>query len=512
MYEWFNGLSGRLIDLLIYGAIAVCFVLGLSKCVLPLRKTARLFRRGIHSLSLFKPNDAGRPDWQDANFLGKPLQKQWQRFLQNAEQLDQRGLSCDVEDYINDHTVLTEQARFQLAEVIPGLLTSLGILGTFVGLMRGLGGLDLSNAEKTVGSIHTMIGGMTFAYGTSIAGLTCSLLFNILFRSSQGSATAAMDDFNETFAAAVMARPLDDQVRQTCYMEDQAAFLSTSINDINLKLESGIDNAVQRSFAPISQGMHQFIMNETQAQVEGLNHVVNQFVNQMNSALGGQFLQLGKTLSMINQSQAVSLESVNQTMEAADTIMDGIRKTNLATQTMMERFDHYVKSLSKAQEGSAELGQQTVAALAAMQQQANQAKERFDALRDAQAQMSREMEEYAAWSGRVLEAVEKQSDGARDQAHEIANEMNRSGKLLKDSYTDFVANISQGLARTMGLFEENMRDMTKKMTEDLGKTLSKDTGSGLDLKQFGRVQQALNDMTEAVNRAARAANHLAEGA
>ncbi|HOQ63746.1 MAG TPA: hypothetical protein PKZ39_07245, partial [Clostridia bacterium] len=143
MNELMKALSGSLIDLMIYGAVLVTFLVGLGKCVFPLRRAARAFRRGIHNLAVFKPNETGRPDWQDTLYLGRPMQKQWARFLANAEQLDQRGLSCDVEDYINDQTVLRDFAHFQLSEVIPGVLTSLGILGTFIGLMRGLGNLNL---------------------------------------------------------------------------------------------------------------------------------------------------------------------------------------------------------------------------------------------------------------------------------------------------------------------------------------------------------------------------------
>lgn len=511
MNELVNTLSSRLLDLMIYGTVAVCFILGLTKCVFPLRRAAGLFRRGIRSLALYKPNETARPEWQDSLFLGKPMQRQWTRFLVNAEQLDQRGLSCDVEDYINDEAILQDFAHFQLAEVIPGILTSLGILGTFIGLMRGLGNLDLSSANNTVASIHTMISGMTFAYGTSIAGLVASLLFNIFFRASQGAATGAMDDFNQTFADVVMRRPLDEPVRQTCYMEDQAAFLSSAFTDIHYRLESGIGTAMERSFAPIAQSMQHFILNETQAQVEGLNHVVNEFISQMNTALSGQFLQLGKTMSQLNQSQIVSLESITQAMNAADTIMESIRSTSQVSQTVMERFDSYVSSLSQSQQANAHLAEQTAQILSGMHTDISLQNERYQALADAQADLSKQMELYANWSGRVLEAVEKQADAASDRTHEVANEMSRSGKMLQDSYGSFVENISTGLARTMGLFEENMRDITQSMVKSISEAQKKGN-DGLDLKQFSRVQQALSDMTNALNKATHAAERLAEGA
>ncbi|MGI6696308.1 MAG: MotA/TolQ/ExbB proton channel family protein [Christensenellales bacterium] len=512
--ELFQNLTDNLISLLIYGAIVISMALGFVKCVFPLRRLARCFRRAIHNLAVFKPQESGRPDWQDALFLGKPMRKQWTRFLVNAEQLDQRGLSCDVEDYINDQEIFPEYAHLQLSEVIPGLLTSLGILGTFIGLMRGLGELDLTSAERTMSSITTMIGGMRFAYGTSIAGLTASLVFNVLFRMAQGSATSALDDFNEAFADAVMQRPLDEQVRATCYQEDQALFLNGAFGEINHKLETGIGVAIDRAFAPIGQNMNAFIMAETQAQVEGLNHIVNEFVSHLNQALNGQFVQLAKTMSQLNQAQTVSIDSVNHAMSAADTIMDSIQRTSLVSQTVIERFDGYIAELGQAQAGSAELSRQTAELLSGMYEDLKEQNERYKALQAAQSELGDQMQQYAVWSGRVLEAVEKQSDKAAERSHELANEMSKSGKLLQDSYASFVENIATGLARTMGLFEENMRDMTQEMVDHLKKAIEAGGGKGssLDLQQFSRVQQALSDMTQALGRATKAAERMAEGA
>lgn len=512
--ELFQHLTGNLISLVIYGAIVISLALGFAKCVFPLRRLARLFRKAIHNMALFKPQDASRPDWQDSLFLGKPMQRQWARFLINAEQLDQRGLACDVEDYINDQEVFPEYAHLQLSEVIPGLLTSLGILGTFIGLMRGLGELDLTSAERTMSSITTMIGGMRFAYGTSIAGLTASLIFNVFFRAAQGAATSALDDFNEAFTQAVMQRPLDDNVRATCYLEDQALFLNGAFGDINHKLETGIGVAIDRAFAPIGQNMSAFIMAETQAQVDGLNQIVTEFVSHLNHALNGQFVQLAKTMSQLNQAQTVSFESVSHAMTAADTIMDSIQRTSLVTQTVIDRFDSYISELSQAQAGSAELSRQTAQLLSGMHDDLKEQNERYKALQEAQGDLAEQMQQYASWSGRVLEAVEKQSDKAAERSHEVANEMSKSGKLLQESYTNFVENIASGLARTMGLFEENMRDMTQEMVEQLKKAAEAAEGqpSPLDLKQFSRVQQALSDMTQALSRATKAAERMAEGA
>ena len=124
-----------LVDYIVYAAIAVVTLIGVFKCLLPLWGTSSALRRAIRRLQ-DHAGDSGKPVWQEASFLGRKLRGSWLRFLQNAEQLDRRGLPTNVEDYINDDTVTHSHGNATLAELIPNLLTSLGILGTFMGLSR----------------------------------------------------------------------------------------------------------------------------------------------------------------------------------------------------------------------------------------------------------------------------------------------------------------------------------------------------------------------------------------
>jgi hypothetical protein len=516
MKEFLAGIPVQLVDFVIYGAIALVMLIAVFKCIVPLRNGARLFRRAVRSLELMTAQEGTRPAWQDVQFLGKPMQQQWKRFLMNAEQLDARGLSCDVEQYINDDDVFTDYARLQLAEVVPGFLTSLGILGTFIGLMRGIGNLDVTSATNTMESISVMIGGISFAYGTSIAGLVCSLVFSILLRISQGSALGAMDDFVETFRELVMHRPMDENVHSICHMEDQAAFLSRTATDLNNRLASGIEVAIDRAFTPISQSINSFILAETQGQMEGLSRIVGHFISQMNNAMGGQFVQLAKTLSGINQAQAVSFETINHTITAADAIMESIQRTHAVTQAVIERFDSYVNSLAQAQTGNTGLVEEMSTMLVSMHAALQQHSDQYARLQAGQADIEQQMQQYASWSGRVLEAVEKQSDAAADRTHLVANEMTASSQKLADSYTGFVENISTGLARTMGMFEENMHDMMDKLFKQLSSMAqpegSTKGGQVVELTAISKMQQAMADMTVALNRAVIAVEKLAEGA
>ena len=457
--------AANVTDFLIYLAIGLVMLIGIVKCVLPVNRSARRLRRGVRLLET--STGEGRPVWQDVLFLGKEVQGPWRRFLVNAEQLDQRGLNCNVDDYINDDTVIYSVGHAQLAEVVPSLLTSLGILGTFIGLMRGLGGLDVSDAAKTMDSIPQMIGGMTFAFMTSIAGISCSLIFNMLNRMAYGSATGAIDEFTDAFADLVMQKPLEDNVQMICQQEDQSALMRRMSADMGARVSDGIVAGVEKSLTPVAQSMNQFILGQTQAQIDGVAGIASQFVNQMNRMLGSQFVQLGQTLSQVNQAQAVSYESMDRTLAAADRILNGLNHVQDVTKRVMERFESYISTIDQAQESSGAFlthGNQVLSGmLTASQEQADF----MASLKTAQQGMQSSMREYADWSSRVLSAVETQADGAMAATGELSAKMDESSRRLSETYSSFVENLSGGFSQALGMFEKNMHDLIGTMNEKL---------------------------------------------
>src|SRR5690606_10878440 len=80
----------------------------------------------------------------------------------------------------------------RVAELVPGILTALGILGTFIGLVKGLNEFDtgsLSNVEGLLGSISPLLEGMQTAFWTSIFGIVGSLIWSLTDRLSLRAVT-----------------------------------------------------------------------------------------------------------------------------------------------------------------------------------------------------------------------------------------------------------------------------------------------------------------------------------
>ena len=350
MIDILKSLAGNLADVLVYGAIAVITVVGFVKCIFPSRSCARLLRRAVHKLEVMTLRDGSAPVWQDPLFLGRPMQTAWRRFLVNAEQLDSRGINCDVEDYINDDTVTHGPGNAGLAELIPNLLTSLGILGTFMGLSRGLSSLNFADSTQLIQGIPDLLGGMRFAFGTSVAGISCSLVFNMLNRISQGSSYRAIDDFVTSFTQLAMSRPLDNDVQLICQNQDRN-FMLQGINDTLVdRLADNVGRSISRAMNPVAESMDRFIVGTTRNQIEGVNHIVSRFLSEMDRSMGNQFTSLAQTMSALEQEQVRAARATNENLSAAEGIVRNAQSLQEITSRALDKFDVYMSELSTVRE------------------------------------------------------------------------------------------------------------------------------------------------------------------
>ncbi len=319
--QWIALVIKNLSGALVYGLIALVTLVGIFKCIYPVLRNSALLNRAIMKLERSAASNE-RPIWREARFLGRSLRPEWQRFLLNAGQLDLRGIPCNAQDYINEDTVIYRPGHAQLAELIPGLLTSLGILGTFMGLMAGLTNLDLNDAAKTIASIPTLLSGMQFAFATSVAGILCSLAFNMTNRIAVGHAFKALDSFDEAFYELAMPRPLDPEVQMICQKQDDELNLQRAADQVSGQMAGAVEMAVSRAVHPLTMSLDNFIQGVSREQVEGVQRIVNQFMHQMNTAMNGQLSALADTLQVLNQSQAATQQNLQRTLKVAESLVE----------------------------------------------------------------------------------------------------------------------------------------------------------------------------------------------
>ncbi len=348
-----NSLTANISEIAVYTAIVIVTLVGFFKCIYPLLRNAALLNRAV--VKLEKSTARGeRPLWRENRFLGRSLRNEWQQFLLNAAQLDLRGIPCDTREYVNEETVIDKPGHSQLAELIPGLLTSLGILGTFMGLMQGLTSVDFSNAEGTIQSIPQLLSGMRFAFATSVAGIACSLLFNMLNRMAAGRALRALDNFEDSFYELAMPRPLQPDVQLLCQKQDEDARMMQLAENVGNRVSASLEMALSRAMMPLTQSLDTFIKCATREQVDGVRRIVGQFVQQLNTTLGDQLHDLGSVVSSVTEDQRETQRNLHNTMAAAQSMSKDAESIRQSAASIAEQMKLLSEEMQEEHERKSE--------------------------------------------------------------------------------------------------------------------------------------------------------------
>ena len=492
-----SDLMTNMVDIIVYAAVAVVTLIGVFKCLLPLMGTTRALRRAIRRMQQDAGTRSGTPVWQEKRFMGNRLKGSWLRFLQNAEQLDRRGLPCNVEDYINDDTVTHGPGNATLAELIPGLLTSLGILGTFMGMMRGLSGLDFSNSDAIIEGIPVLLDGMRFAFGTSVAGVSCSIVFNMLNRILQGSSYRAIDDFVECFTSLAMQRPLDNDVQLICQNQDSNHMLSSLTEVLPGQLATTMESSVTRAMSPVAKAMDNFLVGATRAQVDGVGRIASAFVQQMNLSLNDQFVQLGRTMTEINQNQQLSLEQVRQSMLAASGIVTDVQQLHAVTGDVISHFEQYVRELGDARRRDEGFEQSAAELLAKMQQMNTEQAKVLHQVSDSHHKLLGSISTYSAQSEQAIAHLQQSSDTTAQHLGQVSTSMDASAQELSRSCQTFVQNVVGGLSQALGMFDQNMTTLIAALTEKIDH-MNAGGSSAETMQAAAELQKLLTELRQAI--------------
>lgn len=110
-------------------------------------------------------------------FDQKILDQLYRNYVDHVKQQEEEGLiPRDIEEVINEDSLALRSWQ-PVMHQIPGSLTALGLLGTFIGLVTGISQIGFSSVDAALSSIEVLLSGIRTAFFTSIVGVIFSLLF-----------------------------------------------------------------------------------------------------------------------------------------------------------------------------------------------------------------------------------------------------------------------------------------------------------------------------------------------
>lgn len=302
-------------------------------------------------------NEAYLSLMESMHFTYPEIEGDWMRLQESWKSSD--GMDCDVEDYIFESELL-ESCNYNVCTQVAGILTALGILGTFLGLVLGLRSFDFSNADQMTSSVEALVGGLNVAFYTSIYGVTLSILYNIIFRRITTGLTQELNHFYDAFNSALepvsqkaMVERMDSrQAENNALMQDIKALLDERLGE---RLGHQMAETLTPVFDRIIQSLDSMMLDFHKEQANSLEKIVDAFVDRMGGALNSHVKALGESVDELSQAQkTMSVELQRLIKQIVKTSKD-TSQINEHAGIILEQLSGYIPLLTQTSQDSAKV-------------------------------------------------------------------------------------------------------------------------------------------------------------
>lgn len=334
---------------------------------------------------------------------------------------------------------------------IPTVFTTLGVLGTFVGIYFGLRKFDVNNITS---SIPTLLDGLKTAFTTSIWGISLSLIFGktsqIVLRSVEMKAPPKPTD--ELAALQEMTLILKDSKDQN----------HSNFNTLNRSLVGDTDDSLSTQLVKLR---NQF------TELERKYDKQYKTLEKIQQAIGGD----GET-SLLTQIQKLRAEQNEYSKEAKKNIDWIVESMNKNNELISRKFDEFSDLLARS-------NTETLVEV-----------------------MKRATEEFNAQMSALIEKLVQENFQELNNSVQRMNQWQQENKEMIQSLTDQFRNVSNEFAITAKAIKEITENTTKltdknshltKLIEELQKVMIDDTKFQEIVSKLSSTVETIKKNTEA---------------
>ncbi len=294
------------------GAMAVLYMAGMLGGMFRMDDLAGALKRAAAEItSIFKiPGkiSAGDLPALEGMFENRYLDKKLKDFENDIDK-SQEGIG-DIEDYINEEELSIHVHR-RLMELVPDIFTSLGILGTFVGLVWGLKSFNPGSYETMTSSVGSLVDGIKVAFLTSIYGIAYSIIYSYGAKSEYSFMTEKLAAFLNKFHSYVMPSAENESRNLLVSSQKiQTDAMNKMTGQFTEQLAASFEQVITPTFQKMNDSLDTLVTSVTQVQTEAIQDILNVFLKEMRSSFQLQFDDFNMAMEMTRKAQE---DNVNYT-------------------------------------------------------------------------------------------------------------------------------------------------------------------------------------------------------
>lgn len=287
------------------GIMVIAYAVGMFGGMFRMNDLSRAFRDAADELKdIFQSPgkiDTSKLSSLNGIFHHRYLDDKMQAFTDTISQ-SQEGIG-DIEEYLNEEDV-DEHIHKRLLEMVPDIFTSLGILGTFVGLVWGLKNFEPSNYEAMTTSVASLVDGIKVAFLTSIYGIAMSIVYSCGMKSEYSSLTSNLQSFLDRFHTYVMPTAESESMNiLVASQKNQTAAMEQMAEKFSVQMADSFEKVITPTFQKMNDSLDVLVNSVTRCQEDAIKEILDTFLKEMNLSFKTQFEDFGRALTQLKDAQ-----------------------------------------------------------------------------------------------------------------------------------------------------------------------------------------------------------------
>lgn len=287
------------------GVMVLIYLSGMIGGMFKMNHLSEALRHGTEEVSsIFKaPGKAKAEDLSVLNeiFGEAYLDKKIDTFRGSIDK-SQEGIG-DVEDFINEEEIDLHIHK-RLLEMVPDILTSLGILGTFVGLVWGLKNFNPNDYAAMTSSVASLVDGIKVAFLTSIYGIALSIVYTYGMKSEYSSLTENLQGFLDRFHAYVM--PTAENESRNLLVSSQkiqTEAMNKMAEQFSVQMADSFEKVITPTFRKMNDSLDMLVTSVTRCQQDAVKEILDGFMKEMHNSFQLQFRDFNEALNQLKKAQ-----------------------------------------------------------------------------------------------------------------------------------------------------------------------------------------------------------------
>jgi hypothetical protein len=455
-----------------------------------------------------------------------PLFKDFNHHLIEIRKLDGSGdmalrRSLNAEEVFTDDLFAPGLSSNRVFQALPGILTGLGVLGTFVGLQLGIGGLDLHDLKKLETSIVPLIQGCAVAFSTSVWGVGASLVFSFLEKLLEGFALGGVRKLQQRVDAIVPRyvpeEAMADLARSSRGSEDLLKGLAVAIGDemqkaigrLGADIKDAVVSATKEGQGPLAEQSAQLLSSAITSELGKLKDTIDG----MGQRFTDDFSSVSKELTRQVEAFGPTVSSLAQSVTSShETVTNAVRKLN-AHEAVMASMGDASEKIKQAADSFASMN-------GALEASASRNKDAAEAQNEAAKANQEVAAKFAAVGERLPEVRQTIEDAARvigslggpivelqtllAKQPELQKEIEGQRAASEEERSTRLLTLSKDLAGTVGKAVEEFAKVGA-IAEQLDKASSSLVEASNELAVFGQQVLQASQEQRAASEASREA-------